>query len=346
MFNCMYALFLRPLLFLLDPETTHYATMALVSRMLKFQTLRHYCRRYFGPKRDPVTVAGICFKNRLGLAAGFDKNARWIEVLSCFGFGHIEIGTVTPLPQPGNDRPRLFRLPRDRAIINRMGFNGEGVDAVVKRLKKLDREALDVVIGGNIGKNKATPNEKAVNDYLVCFEKLFDFVDYFTINVSSPNTPGLRELQDREPLEKLLKAIMERNRAKNAPKPVFLKIAPDMTEGQLEDVAAIVTETGVSGIIATNTTVSREILTTSPQELERVGAGGLSGAPLRARSTAVLRTLAQKTQRAIPLIGAGGVFTPEDAKEKLDAGASLVQVYTGFIYEGPSIVRNILHGLT
>ena len=282
---------------------------------------------------------GLTFKNPVGLAAGFDKDGKFYESMSALGFGFIEIGTVTPLAQDGNPKPRLFRLPADQGLINRMGFNNEGIDAFVNRLKK--RKASDVIIGGNIGKNKITPNENAVDDYLICFEKLFAYVDYFVVNVSSPNTPNLRALQDKEPLTHLLNVLQEKNNSKASPKPILLKIAPDLSEGQLDDILEIVTATKIDGIIATNTTIDRSSLKTSAQTIESIGAGGLSGAPLTNRATAIIRYLSDKSQGQLFIIGVGGINSASDAREKLDAGASLVQVYSGLVYQGPALVKSI-----
>lgn len=286
-------------------------------------------------------IFGLKFRNPVGLAAGFDKNAQFIDELAEFGFGFIEIGTVTPLPQPGNDKPRMFRLPADEALINRMGFNNQGVDVVAHRLSKLDRKNL--IIGGNIGKNKQTPNEDALSDYIKCFDRLFDVVDYFVVNVSSPNTPGLRELQEKEPLKHILNSLQERNRKNDISRPILLKIAPDLTDSQLNDIIEIVTETKIAGVIATNTTISREGLS-SPENLHQEG-GGLSGKPLTKRSTEVIRYLSQNSDKAFTIIGVGGIHSPEDALEKINAGATLVQIYTGFVYEGPALVKRILKGL-
>ncbi len=286
---------------------------------------------------------GLEFKNPVGLAAGFDKDGKYIEALSCLGFGFIEVGTVTPKPQGGNPKPRLFRLKKSEALINRMGFNNGGCDALAKRLAKVKRG--DVILGANIGKNKVTPNEKAVDDYVYCFENLFPYVDYFVVNVSSPNTPDLRQLQDKEPLTKLLSTIQKLNLEKAAPKPVLLKIAPDLTDGQLKDIVEIVTSTGIAGIIATNTTIVRDGLKESEGVVNEIGAGGLSGAPVRSRSTTVIEYIHQESNGNIPVIGVGGIFNSSHAQEKLDAGAQLVQLYTGFIYEGPSSVKKILQGL-
>jgi len=283
-------------------------------------------------------VFGLKFKNPIGLAAGFDKDAKLIDELAAFGFGFIEVGTVTPKGQPGNPKPRLFRLPEDQSLINRLGFNNEGLEATVKRLRGVKNE---IVIGGNIGKNKATPNEEALNDYTTCFESLYPYVDYFVVNVSSPNTPGLRELQDKKPLSRLLTAIQKINHSKEKPKPVLLKIAPDITEEQLNDILEIVQQTKLAGIIATNTTVSREGLNTNQSTVQNIGAGGLSGKALSRKSTELIKKIHEKTHGQLPIIGVGGIFTGADVKEKMEAGASLVQVYTGFFYEGPSMVKKI-----
>jgi dihydroorotate dehydrogenase len=276
------------------------------------------------------------------LAAGFDKDAKLFNELGAFGFGFIEIGTLTPKAQPGNDKPRLFRLPEDEALINRMGFNNGGVKDAVERLKGRNK---NLIIGGNIGKNKLTPNEEATQDYIIAFNELFDYVDYFVVNVSSPNTPGLRDLQEKEPLTKLLKTLKEINLKKQNPKPILLKIAPDLSNSQLDDIVEIVIESKIDGIIATNTTVSRNGLKTNIEVLNQIGNGGLSGKPLTKRSTEVIRYLVSKTQHNIPIIAVGGIHNGFDAKEKLDAGAALVQVYTGFIYEGPALIKNILKNL-
>ena len=283
-------------------------------------------------------VFGLKFKNPVGLAAGFDKDAKLIDELACLGFGFIEIGTITPKPQVGNPTPRLFRLPEDKAIINRMGFNNEGLEAAVSRLKK---RKSSVLVGGNIGKNKITPNESAEDDYELAFNGLYDVVDYFVVNVSSPNTPNLRELQEKEPLKNLLLKIKALNSGKAAPKPILLKIAPDLSNQQLDDIVSIVLETKIDGLIATNTTISRENLVTSRKTIEEIGMGGLSGAPLKRRSTEVIKYIHTKSGGAFPIIGVGGIFSPEDALEKLNAGASLVQLYSGFIYEGPQLIKRI-----
>ncbi len=285
-----------------------------------------------------VECFGLKFPNPVGLAAGFDKDAKLFNELSAFGFGFIEIGTLTPKPQDGNPKPRLFRLPNDKSLINRMGFNNEGVEAAIQRLK--ERNA-SVLIGGNIGKNKVTPNEQAVEDYIYCYNALLPHVDYFVVNVSSPNTPNLRELQDKAPLTALLNTLQERKKEVGAKQPILLKIAPDLTDSQLTDIVDIVLDTGIDGVIATNTTISREGLKTPNQTISDIGAGGLSGAAVTDKSTEVIRYLHQHSSGAFPIIGVGGIQTGADAIAKLEAGASLVQVYTGFIYEGPGMVKKI-----
>ncbi|ASW75161.1 dihydroorotate dehydrogenase [Chryseobacterium piperi] len=327
----MYKSIIRPILFKFDPEEVHYLTFSMLKNF-------GFLTQLFFPnpiedKRLEREVFGLKFKNPVGLAAGFDKNAVLFEELSDLGFGFVEIGTLTPKGQPGNDKKRLFRLKEDSAIINRMGFNNEGVDAAVERLKK----NKNVLIGGNIGKNKVTPNEEAVNDYKICFEKLFPYVDYFVVNVSSPNTPNLRELQDKEPLTQLLGTLQKMNAKKPNSKPILLKIAPDLSDDQLLDIIDIVKETKIAGVIATNTTLSRENLISENQS----ETGGLSGKPLTKRSTEVIRFLSEKSGRAFPIIGVGGIHSAKDAIEKLDAGASLIQLYTGFIYEGPELINEI-----
>ncbi len=292
-------------------------------------------------------VFGLDFSNPVGLGAGFDKNALYLTELELLGFGFVEIGTVTPKPQAGNEKPRLFRLPADKALINRMGFNNDGVTIVKERLAlwnnhKPQTTNHKLIVGGNIGKNKATPNEDAWKDYCICFDELFKEVDYFVVNVSSPNTPGLRELQEKDSLKKILSELQDRNQAKGKPKPLLLKIAPDLTKEQLNDIVSLSFETQLSGLVATNTTISRETLSQkSKVKSQNIGAGGLSGAPLRKRATEVVQYLSEQTQHKIPIIASGGIFTGADAQEKIDAGATLIQVWTGFIYEGPSIVKNI-----
>lgn len=331
----MYKSFIRPLLFKFDPEEVHHFTFSFLKFIHKFPFVPQFLRSLYvlEDKRLEREVFGLKFKNPVGLAAGFDKDAKLYKELSNLGFGFIEIGTLTPEPQPGNPKKRLFRLKQDKAIINRMGFNNEGVKAAAKRLRKNQK----ILIGGNIGKNKLTPNENAIRDYEICFEELYEVVDYFVVNVSSPNTPNLRELQDKEPLTELLKRLQIKNQQKSKPKPILLKIAPDLSDEQLLDIIEIIKTTGISGVIATNTTISRENLTSENQK----ESGGLSGYPLRNRATEVIKFLSEKSGKAFPIIGVGGIHSPEDAIEKLNAGASLVQVYTGFIYEGPGLIKKI-----
>nr|WP_221627028.1 quinone-dependent dihydroorotate dehydrogenase [Pontibacter sp. Tf4] len=331
---------LRPLLFKLDPEKVHYLTTDALRTIYKLPFAQTISNSMFGvhsPKLER-NLFGLTFPNPVGLAAGFDKDAKLIDELANLGFGFIEIGTLTPKGQEGNPKPRLFRLPEDQAIINRMGFNNEGVDAAVARLKT---RQSNIIVGGNIGKNKITPNEEALNDYLYCFKALYEVVDYFVVNVSSPNTPDLRALQEKEPLQQLLLALQEQNSKMPKPKPLLLKIAPDLNEPQLNDIIEIAKEAKLSGIIATNTTISRDGLHTSSQKVQDIGAGGLSGKPLTKRSTEIIRYLRQHLPQTIKLIGVGGIMTAEDALEKLDAGADLVQLYTGFIYEGPALISQI-----
>lgn len=336
----MYKALIRPLLFMLNPEQAHHVTFTLLRILGAIPGMRPVLRHLFTVHHPSLerNLLGLTFPNPVGLAAGFDKDARLIDEFSCFGFGFIEIGTLTPKGQPGNAKPRLFRLPADQALINRMGFNNEGVEASVTRLK---RRSSRVIVGGNIGKNKVTPNEQADEDYVACLETLYPYVDYFVVNVSSPNTPGLRALQEKEPLRKLMARVVTITRAKDTTKPVLLKIAPDLTKEQLDDVIDIVRSTGTAGVIATNTTVSREGLQTPAPVVQAMGAGGLSGRPVRERSTDVIAYLREKLGPGYPIIGVGGIMSPEDAIEKLQAGADLIQVYTGFVYEGPGFVKRI-----
>jgi dihydroorotate dehydrogenase len=337
----MYKSILKPILFRFDPEKVHYFTFDCLKFWMNIGFIRKMVAKKFkmDDPRLKRTVAGLTFSNPVGLAAGLDKNAQVFEELGDLGFGFIEIGTLTPKAQPGNDKPRLFRLPQDEAIINRMGFNNSGVDDAVIRLKA--RKNKNLIIGGNIGKNKITANEDADKDYEYCFTALFDVVDYFVVNVSSPNTPNLRALQDKEPLTNLLNKVMALNNQKQKPKPVFLKIAPDLTNEQLDDIISIVADTKIAGVIATNTTIAREPLTSDKAKVEAIGAGGLSGKPLSKRSTEVIKYLHQKSNGAFPIMGVGGIHSAEDAIEKLNAGASLIQLYTGFIYEGPALIKRI-----
>ena len=359
-FSTMYKTFIRPIFFRFDPEKIHHFTFSMLRFYQKIGLGSVFRSMY--KMEDPKLVRelfGLKFPNPVGLAAGFDKDAKLYKELSNLGFGFIEIGTVTPQPQVGNETPRLFRLKEDSAIINRMGFNNGGVEAAVERLKKnspLVKPVLSeveglggqksvsersrghrILIGGNIGKNKSTPNEEAVKDYLICFDALFDYVDYFVVNVSSPNTPNLRELQEKKPLTDLLQTLQDRNNSKEKRKPILLKIAPDLTDEQLMDIIEIVSITKIDGVIATNTTISREGLSSENKK----EMGGLSGKPLAKRATEVIRFLSEKSNKAFPIIGVGGIHSAQDALEKIDAGASLIQLYTGFVYEGPGLIKEI-----
>lgn len=336
----MYKSLIKPLLFRLQPEGAHHLTFNSIKSLFRLPGIAAAARKFYAVE-DPRLerkLFGLTFKNPVGLAAGLDKDARLVDELGALGFGFVEIGTLTPQPQAGNPQPRLFRLPQDESLINRMGFNNEGVEAAVQRLRKSKHRTI---IGGNIGKNKVTPNEEAVSDYLYCYEALYEVVDYFVVNVSSPNTPNLRELQDKEPLRKLLTALQELNATKAVPKPILLKIAPDLSNSQLDDIIDLVGETGIAGIIATNTTISREGLRSNGEKVAQIGAGGLSGKVLRKRSTEVIRYLHKHSGGSFPIIGVGGIHDAEAAIEKLEAGASLIQLYTGFIYEGPGLVSAI-----
>ena len=335
----LYQKIIKPILFLFDPEKVHYFVFGVLKKTHLIPGVAKLLRASYQINHTALErkVFGLTFPNPVGMAAGFDKDAKLFKELSNFGFGFIEIGTLTPKPQGGNPKKRLFRLPEDKGLINRMCVNNEGVEAAIERLKK----NKDVLIGGNIGKNKVTPNEKAVDDYIYCFKALFDYVDYFVVNVSSPNTPNLRALQDKEPLTHLLTTLNALNQNKSRPKPILLKIAPDLTDAQLDDIIDIMISTKIDGVIATNTTLSREGLASKSKS----ETGGLSGKPLNKRSTEVIRYLKTKSKNAFPIIGVGGIHTPQDALDKLEAGASLIQLYTGFVYEGPSVVKNILKKL-
>lgn len=338
----MYKSLIRPLLFNYQPEKAHHLITGLFKTLLGFPGVRGIVRGMY-TVNDPSLkreVFGLTFNNPVGLAAGFDKQADLYNDFAELGFGFIEVGTITPKGQEGNPKPRMFRLPFDEGLINRMGFNNGGLEPAIENLKK---RKTNIIIGGNIGKNKITPNDQATSDYEKCFHALFEYVDYFVVNVSSPNTPGLRELQDKEPLTALLSTLQKLNNGKSSRKPILLKIAPDLSNDQLDDIISIVADTKIDGVIATNTTISREGLAT-PEKITSE-AGGLSGKPVKKRSTEVIRYLSEKSNQAFPIIGVGGIQTAEDAIEKLEAGASLVQVYTGFIYEGPSMVKNILKGI-
>ena len=337
----MYNSILKPILFQFQPEKAHKLTMQLFRLSLSLPFGKKIFKSLYNveDKKLHRELFGLQFENPVGLAAGFDKDGKYFKDLENLGFGFIEIGTVTPKAQDGNPKPRLFRLKEDGALINRMGFNNEGLDAFVSRIK--NRSNDKIIIGGNIGKNKVTPNELAFKDYEICFEALYPYVDYFVVNVSSPNTPNLRDLQEKEPLTKLLNSIQILNQAKIAPKPILLKIAPDLTDGQLDDIIEIVADTKIDGLIATNTTIDRSNLQTKESAVQQIGNGGLSGAPLKKRSTEIIRYIHSKSDGAFPIIGVGGISKPEDAIEKLEAGASLVQVYSGLVYYGPGLIRDI-----
>jgi len=336
----MYKRIIRPFFFLFKPEGIHKFTFNFLKFVFTIPGIKNLVKTKFDLKNPNLkrTVFGVEFNNPVGLAAGFDKDAELVDELASFGFGFIEIGTLTPNAQTGNPKPRLFRLKKDKALINRMGFNNLGLEIAIQRLRK---KKSKVIVGGNIGKNKATPNADAISDYEKGFNSLFPVVDYFVVNVSSPNTPNLRALQEKEPLKKILSRLQVCNAKKKKRKPILLKIAPDLTDEQLDDIVEIVFETGIDGIVATNTTISRENISISDKEVESLGAGGLSGYPLKKRSTEIIRYLSKKSDNKIPIIGVGGIMNADDAIEKLTAGASLVQIYTGFIYEGPGIVKKI-----
>lgn len=343
----MYKL-LRFFLFQLDAENAHHLTLSILKRLTAISFIKKLMAIFFSfeDKRLQKTLWGITFPNPIGLAAGLDKNATCIDGLSTLGFGFVEIGTVTPLPQDGNEQPRLFRIIDDNAIVNRMGFNNDGVAVVKENILKLRADSSTrIIIGGNIGKNKSTPNEQAIDDYLKCFHVLFDVVDYFVVNISSPNTPNLRALQEREPLTQLLTALQLENAKYTAKKPILLKIAPDVSFEQLDEILEVIHETQIEGIIATNTTISREGLSVSIKEIERIGAGGLSGKPLTHKSTAIVAYIAQQTNGKLPIIAVGGIMTAQDALDKLKAGASLIQLYSGFIYRGPKLIKEIKRAL-
>ncbi len=344
----VYKALIKPLLFCLSPESAHHFVFNFLKILFKIPGASWLFRKLFSLQAQKLerTVFGIRFPNPVGLAAGFDKDAKLFDELSCLGFGFIEIGTVTPKAQPGNPQPRMFRLPSDEALINRMGFNNEGIDAMVGRLKKRNPE---IIIGGNIGKNKDTANENAVDDYEKCFRKLYELVDYFAINVSSPNTAGLRELQEKEPLKKILNRLQEVNcelsvnfqKSGKAHKPLLLKISPDLSNDALDEIIAVCLEANLDGVIATNTTISRANLVTGEEEIKQCGSGGLSGKPLTKRSTEVIKYISGRAKGKLVIIGVGGIHSPTDAMEKLNAGASLIQLYSGFVYEGPSLINRI-----
>ncbi|MBT8221123.1 MAG: quinone-dependent dihydroorotate dehydrogenase [Bacteroidia bacterium] len=341
----MYKLIIKNLLFLLPPERAHHTSLFLLKFISRIPGGKSLIRAFFSYEHPDLRrdFFGLHFKNPIGLAAGFDKNAEYIELLDLLGFGFVEIGTVTPLAQKGNEQPRLFRLPKDKALINRMGFNNQGVDQAVKRLKEVKNQSI--IIGGNIGKNKITPNENAVDDYIICFEKLFPHVHYFVINVSSPNTPGLRSLQDPEALTKIFQALQQRNESQPNPKPIFVKIAPDLEFSAIGEIVDLAIEYNLAGIIATNTTISRAALKTSNSRIQNIGNGGLSGQPVKRRATEIIKFIKDRAKDRLVIIGVGGIQGPSDAREKLEAGADLIQIYTGFIYEGPATVMNICKSL-
>lgn len=353
----MYTL-LRNILFLFPPEGVHYFSMNALKALCSIGWFRKIIKGYFKPVGNSglITIlsthhSSVTMPNPVGLGAGFDKNARYLRELECLGFGFVEIGTVTPEAQSGNQKPRLFRLPKDKALINRMGFNNDGAQVIAERLSKwkqsriYSKNSLPLIVGGNIGKNKVTANEDAWKDYEKCFTILFDLVDYFVVNVSSPNTPGLRELQEKDSLRKILSNLQKINNTKLSPKPLLLKIAPDLSEHQINDVIELAMEIQLDGLVVSNTTISRKDLLTPPSITEAIGAGGLSGKPVQQRSTEIVRYITQKTNGALPVIASGGIFTGKDALEKIQAGATLIQVWTGFIYEGPSIVNKICRDL-
>ena len=340
----IYKGFIKPFLFQKDPENAHYFVFSWIKRLLAFKPIRGITKVLYTYKNPLLEkeLFGLKFPNPIGLAAGFDKDAVLYDELSCFGFGFIEIGTLTPKAQDGNPKPRLFRLPEDESLINRMGFNNGGVDIAIERLKNRPK---NLIVGGNIGKNKITPNDKATEDYLICFEKLSPYVDYFVVNVSSPNTPNLRELQEKEPLKKLLMSLQEKNSQLGFNRPILLKIAPDLTTGQLDDIIVIIQEIKLDGLIATNTTLDRSMLKTNTSNVEAIGNGGLSGQALKKKSTELIQYVSKKSNKSFPIIAVGGIATAKDAIEKLEAGADLLQIYSAFIYEGPSMVSKINKGL-
>ena len=345
--------FLRKILFLLPAETAHNVSMNFLKLFCSVGFIEKIISKTFAFHSSfTIHLLGLTFKNPVGLGAGFDKNAKYLRELETLGFGFIEIGTVTPRPQQGNNKPRLFRLPKDEAFINRMGFNNDGVDAIAKRLKewrkqnfKFQISNFKLIIGGNIGKNKITSNEEAWKDYEICFRTLHPFVDFFVVNVSSPNTPGLRELQEKESLKKILTHLQSMNKNFEKQKPILLKIAPDLTWAQIDDVIHLAKEINLDGIVATNTTIARSELQTSNSKLQTIGAGGLSGKPLQKRSTEIVEYIHQKTNGSIAIIASGGIFCGADAHEKMKAGASLIEIWTGFVYEGPFIVKKICQHL-
>lgn len=341
----MYKSLVRPILFMIPPESVHNMSILFLRFFISIPFIKNIVKKLFDLE-SPIlhrNIAGLKFKNPVGLAAGFDKNAEAFNELAALGFGFIEIGTVTPKAQPGNPKPRIFRLKKNNALINRMGFNNLGSEIIVQNLKK--RKSSDIIIGGNIGKNKITDIENAISDYELSFEALYTYVDYFAINVSSPNTPDLRRLQEKHSLERLFESIIRINTSKPKPKPVFIKIAPDLTTEQLSDIVELVNDMEIAGIIACNTTVDRSNLNYTDQYIRSIGDGGLSGRPLKERSTEIISLLRKKLDKDKAIIGVGGISSPRDAIEMLKAGADLIQIYTGFIYEGPGIVKKINRSL-
>jgi dihydroorotate dehydrogenase len=336
----MYKSIIRPLLFLLQPESIHALIVIILKIGFKIPGISFLVRKMYVIKNERLKTSflGLEFDNPIGFAAGFDKNAEVYNQFSNFGFSFIEIGTVTPIAQPGNPKPRSFRIPIDSGLINRMGFNNKGVDFAVEKLKNKKHK---VIVGGNIGKNTATANNDALNDYIVCFEKLYDHADYFVVNLSCPNIKDLRKLQDKDSTINILNKLTAIRAEKSLRKPILLKISPDLNNSQLDDVVETFKLTGIDGVVATNTTISRENLLTDTKRVEEIANGGLSGKPLTKRSTEIIQYLTVKSNGTIPIIGVGGIMTVQDAIDKLNAGATLIQVYTGFIYEGPGFVKQI-----
>jgi dihydroorotate dehydrogenase len=336
----MYKAVIRPVLFLFPPEMVHHLVVSVLKLFLMLPGGKALIKLVFQTDSDQsIELAGLTFKNHVGLAAGFDKNAIAIDAFAAFGFGFIEIGTVTPRPQPGNPKPRSFRLPNDKALINRMGINNDGADVIADRLKRTTRNGL--IIGGNIGKNTLTPNNQAVDDYVYCFRRLYEVVDYFVVNVSCPNVSDMKELQDQKMLEQILSTLVELRRQQTFYRPVLLKISPDLNYKQLDEVIEIFFKTGIDGFVVSNTTVTRDNLKTPSDTVHKIGNGGLSGRPLNTKSTTVIKYIYDKSDGKIPMIGVGGIFSPDDAREKIIAGAKLIQIYTGFIYEGPALIKRI-----
>ncbi len=333
---------IRKFLFLFDPEKVHYFSMNALKFICKIGILRTILKKSY-QSSNPKSILSLNFVNPVGLGAGFDKNAAYLTELETLGFGFVEIGTVTPKPQSGNEKPRLFRLPKDKALINRMGFNNDGVEIIANRLSNWRKKnpKTSLIIGGNIGKNKITENEDAWKDYEICFNGLFDYVDYFVVNVSSPNTPGLRALQEKDALKNIFTALQKSNLSKENPKKILLKIAPDLTIEQVNDIIDLFVEINLDGLIVSNTTIDRSDLITDKNTIEKIGVGGLSGLPVKAKSTELIKYINAKTGGKLCIIGSGGIFNGNDAVEKINAGASLIQVWTGFVYEGPSIAKKI-----